>query len=280
MDDKELLRYSRHILLPEFGRAGQQRLVDAHVLLIGAGGLGSPASLYLASAGFGTLTVCDGDTVDLTNLQRQIVHRQSRLGVNKAVSAAQTLQEINPHCRVQPVDHRVGLDELMALVAAADVVVDACDNFETRYAVNRACVANGKPLVSGAAVRYSGQLCVFDRRQPDAACYHCLFPKASAAISEPCEALGVFAPLTGIIGAAQAGEAIRLIATGASPVAGKLVLFDALSMDWQSIKVARDPQCAVCGDKARVGGATGEGSASSEADAQSPDGGSHCQGRR
>ena len=147
-------------------------------------------------------------------------------------------------------NHRVDLNDLMSLVAAADVVVDASDNFETRYAVNRACVAQGKPLVSGAAVQYSGQICVFDRRQSDAACYHCLFPKASEAVFEPCARLGVFAPLTGMIGAAQAGEAIRLIATGTSPLSGKLVLFDALSMDWQSIHVARDPNCAVCGDLA------------------------------
>ena len=267
MDDKELLRYSRHILLPEFDRAGQQRLIDAHVLLIGAGGLGSPASLYLASAGFGTLTICDGDAVDLTNLQRQVVHRQSRIGVNKAESARETLRDLNSNCRVEAVNHRVGAAELLSLVAAADVVVDASDNFETRYEINRACVAHGKPLVSGAAVRYSGQLCVFDRRRPDAACYHCLFPKASAAMSEPCEALGVFAPLTGIIGAAQAGEAIRLIAMGSSPVAGRLILFDALGMDWQTIKVARDPHCPVCGDPATSDAADGPPAATPGADA-------------
>ncbi|MEW5789642.1 MAG: molybdopterin-synthase adenylyltransferase MoeB [Pseudomonadota bacterium] len=249
MDDRQLIRYSRHILLPQIDLAGQEKLLAGHVLLIGAGGLGSPASLYLASAGVGRLTVCDGDVVDLTNLQRQIVHREATVGVNKAESARRALAEINPDCRVIPVEHRVGPAELADLVAAADVVVDACDNFATRHAVNRACVAARKPLVSGAAIRFAGQIAVFDLRRDDAPCYHCLFPDTSADDGERCATMGVFAPLTGMVGAIQAGEAIRLLAGLDSPLAGQLVLFDAMAMEWQRMKVPRDPGCPVCGGR-------------------------------
>ena len=247
MDDRQLLRYSRHILLPQIDLAGQDRLLAGHVLLIGAGGLGSPAALYLAAAGVGRLTICDGDQVDLTNLQRQIVHREATVGVNKAESARRALAEINPDCRVTPVEHRVGEAELLDLVAEADVVVDACDNFATRHAVNRACAKSRKPLVSGAAIRFAGQLAVFDLRRGDSPCYHCLFPDTKAEDEERCATMGVFAPLTGMVGTLQAGEAIRMLLGTPSPLAGKLVLFDAGSMEWQTIKVPKDPACSVCG---------------------------------
>jgi adenylyltransferase/sulfurtransferase len=246
MDDRQLIRYSRHILLSSIDLAGQERLLAGHALLIGAGGLGSPASLYLASAGVGRLTLCDGDAVDLTNLQRQIVHREATVGMNKALSAQRTLAEINPDCQVTPVTQRVGQAELMALVAEADVVVDGSDNFPTRQAVNRACVVNRKPLVSGAAIRHTGQLAVFDTRLTTSPCYHCLFPYSEVDDGERCATMGVFAPLTGMIGSLQAGEAIRLLLGESSPLVGRLVLFDAHGLDWQRIEVPRDPACPVC----------------------------------
>ena len=246
MDDRQLIRYSRHIMLPQIDLEGQEKLLSGHVLLIGAGGLGSPASLYLASAGVGKLTICDGDTVDLTNLQRQIVHRESTVGINKAESARIALNEINPDCQVTAIQQRVGEAELMELVKCADVVVDACDNFDTRHAVNRACVAMRKPLVSGAAIRFAGQLAVFDLRQDDSPCYHCLFPDTQAEETERCATMGVFAPLTGMIGSLQAGEAIRLLAGSPSPLAGWLVLFDAGGMEWQKVKLTKDTGCTVC----------------------------------
>ncbi len=246
MDDRQLIRYSRHIMLPQIDLDGQEKLLAGHVLLIGAGGLGSPACLYLASAGVGRLTICDGDVVDLTNLQRQIVHRETTVGFNKAESARRTLDEINPDCRVTTIQQRVGEAELMELVAAADVVVDACDNFATRYAVNRACVVLRKPLVSGAAIRFAGQLAVFDLRLENSPCYHCLFPDTDIEETERCATMGVFAPLTGVIGSLQAGEAIRLLAGSPSPLAGWLVLFDAGGMEWQKIKLPKDPRCTVC----------------------------------
>lgn len=246
MDDRQLIRYSRHILLPQIDLDGQDRLLAGHVLLIGAGGLGSPASLYLASAGVGRLTICDGDVVDLTNLQRQIVHREATVGVNKAESARRALAEINPDCQVIPIAHRVGEAELMDLVANADVVVDACDNFTTRHAVNRVCVKLRKPLVSGAAIRFAGQLAVFDLRRNDSPCYHCLFPDTQIEAEERCATMGVFAPLTGMIGSLQAGEAIRLLLGAPNSMAGYLLLFDAEAMTWQRVKLPRDPGCGVC----------------------------------
>ena len=245
MDDRQLIRYSRHIMLPQIDLEGQEKLLAGHVLLIGAGGLGSPASLYLASAGVGRLTICDGDVVDLTNLQRQIVHREATVGLNKAESARKALAELNPDCQVTAVQQRVSEEELMKLVADADVIVDACDNFATRHAVNRACVKLRKPLVSGAAIRFAGQLAVFDLRQDDSPCYHCLFPDTPEE-EELCALMGVYAPLTGMIGSLQAGEAIRLLVGSPSPLAGSLVLFDAGSMEWQRMKLPKDPGCAIC----------------------------------
>lgn len=253
MDDRQLLRYSRHLNLPQIDFSGQEKLLAAHVLLIGAGGLGSPAALYLASSGIGRLTICDGDLVDLTNLQRQILHSEASIGVNKAVSAAQTLAALNPDCHVVPVKRRVDLVELLELVAQADVVVDGSDNFATRHAVNRACVVRRKPLVSGAAIRYAGQIGVFDLRQPASPCYHCLFPNEEMDDGERCATMGVFAPLTGVIGAMQAGEAIRLIAEGASPLAGRLMLFDMRAMEAQTIDAPKNPHCPVCGAAGKGG---------------------------
>ncbi|MCM8625330.1 molybdopterin-synthase adenylyltransferase MoeB [Accumulibacter sp.] len=246
MNDGQLLRYSRHILLEEIGIVGQQRLVDGRALVIGAGGLGSPAALYLASAGVGRLTVADGDTVDLTNLQRQILHTDQRVGQPKAQSARIALNGVNPEVRVREVASRVAGDELAELVADADVVLDCSDNFATRHAVNRACVERRKPLVSGAAIGFAGQLAVFDSRRADAPCYHCLFPEGEDVEEIRCAVMGVFAPLTGIIGSMQAAEAIKLLVGCGEVSEGRLWLLDGLAMEWRSVRFARDPRCPVC----------------------------------
>lgn len=249
MTDEELLRYSRHILLPQVGIEGQERIAAARALVVGAGGLGSPAALYLASAGIGTLAIADADTVDLTNLQRQIVHRTAAVGRLKVESAAATLAEINPRCRVMPLPERLSGERLQTEVAAADVVLDCSDNFPTRHAINRACVEFGKPLVSGAAVRFDGQVAVFDPRRPEAPCYHCLFPEAEDVEEVRCATMGVFAPLVGIIGATQAAEALKLVIGCGEPLTGRLLLLDGLAMAWRSIAVPRDPACPVCGGR-------------------------------
>ena len=246
MDDEQLLRYSRHILLPEIGIEGQQRLLDAHVLMIGAGGLGSPAALYLASAGVGTLSICDGDVVDLTNLQRQIVHREAAVGRPKVESARDTLLAINPRVNINAIPERVDGARLAQLVAAADVVLDGSDNFATRHAVNRACVAAKKPLVSGAGIRFDGQLAVFDLRDAQSPCYACLFPESGENEEMRCAVMGVFAPLVGIIGAMQAAEALKLLAGAGQTLNGRLLLLDALTMDVRTVRLQRDPACAVC----------------------------------
>jgi molybdopterin/thiamine biosynthesis adenylyltransferase len=246
MDDHQLLRYSRHILLPEIGIEGQQRLLDARALLIGAGGLGSPAALYLASAGVGTLTICDGDSVDLTNLQRQIVHREAAVGEKKVDSARTTLLGLNPGIRINAVAERVSGERLQELVEAADVVLDGSDNFATRHAVNRACVKAQKPLVSGAGIRFDGQLAVFDLRRADSPCYACLFPEDGETEEMRCAVMGVFAPLVGIIGAMQAAEALKLLAGTGEPLTGRLLLLDSLTMDLRTVGLKRDAGCAVC----------------------------------
>lgn len=250
MNDRQLLRFSRHILLDEIGIAGQQRLVDARALIIGAGGLGSPAALYLASAGIGRITLVDGDTVDLTNLQRQILHSEERLGQTKVSSGQAALRGINPDVLVEAVPHRVADEELASLVADADVVLDCSDNFATRHAVNRACVKHRKPLVSGAAIRFAGQLAVFDSRRGDGPCYNCLFPETGEVDEVRCAVMGVFAPLTGIIGAMQAAEALKLIAGAGEIILGRLWLLDGLAMEWRSVRFGQDPQCAVCAPSA------------------------------
>jgi molybdopterin/thiamine biosynthesis adenylyltransferase len=247
MNDQQLLRYSRHILLDEIGIEGQQRLLAAHALVIGAGGLGSPAAFYLASAGVGRLTLVDNDTVDLTNLQRQILHTSERIGRPKADSGKQTLAAINPEIRIEALIERVAAERLAELVACADVVLDCSDNFATRHAINRSCVAAGVPLVSGAAVRFDGQISVFDPRNPASPCYACLFPPEQRFEDEQCGTMGVFAPLVGIIGAMQAAEALKLLAQAGTSLAGHLLLLDAAVMEWNRIGVARDPACSVCG---------------------------------
>jgi molybdopterin-synthase adenylyltransferase len=249
MNDDQLLRYSRHILLDEIGIEGQAKILTAHALVIGAGGLGSPAAVYLASAGIGRITLVDGDTVDLTNLQRQILHRAERVGQAKAVSGQTALAQINPEVAVVAVAERLAGERVSELVAAADLVLDCCDNFATRYAVNRACVRHRVPLVSGAAIRFSGQLSVFDARREDSPCYHCLFPEGEDVEETRCAVMGVFAPLTGIIGAMQAAEALKVISGAGEPAIGRLLLYDALTLQWRSVNFGRDPQCAVCGDR-------------------------------
>ena len=246
MNDEQLLRYSRHILLDEIGIEGQQRLIKAKALIVGAGGLGSPAALYLAAAGLGQITLADGDQVDLTNLQRQILHTHERIGQPKALSGRQALAQINPEVRVEAISSRLAGEALTALVAEADVVLDCCDNFATRHAVNRACVGQRTPLVSGAAIRFAGQLAVFDSRRDETPCYSCLFPEADDVEEERCAVMGVFAPLTGIIGAMQAAEALKLITGAGEVVLGRLWLLDGLSMEWRSVNFGKDPLCPVC----------------------------------
>jgi len=246
MNDEQLLRYSRHILLPQIGIEGQQKLLAARALVIGAGGLGSPVALYLASAGVGTITLCDNEDVDLTNLQRQIVHRMESVGRKKVDSARDALAAINPGVEVIALAERVDAKRLEILAARHDVVIDGSDNFATRHAVNRACVNLGKPLVSGAAVRFDGQVAVFDLRLQDSACYACLFPESGEAEDVRCAVMGVFAPLTGIVGSIQAAEALKLIAGAGETLSGRLLLLDALAMQVRTIRLQKDPACAVC----------------------------------
>ncbi len=247
MNDHQLLRYSRHILLPELGIEGQEKLLAAHALVIGAGGLGSPASMYLASGGVGRITLADGDSVDLTNLQRQILHTTAAVGRAKAYSGKDTLAQLNPEIEVTALSERLEGAALERLVASADVVLDCSDNFATRHAVNRACVKHARPLVSGAAVRFDGQISVFDLRTAQAPCYNCLFPEDTDAEETRCAVMGVFAPLTGIIGTMQAAEALKLLAGVGESLNGRLLLLDGLAMEWRSIRLSKDPDCKVCG---------------------------------
>ena len=246
MDDAQLLRYSRHILLDELGPGGQERFAAAHALVVGMGGLGAPAAQFLAAAGVGTLSICDADHVDLTNLQRQILYATGDIGAPKVDAAARRIAAINPDVRVARVAARVGPAELAPLVAAADVVLDCSDNFATRHAVNAACVAARRPLVSGAALRFDGQVAVFDPRAADSPCYHCLFGEGEELEETRCATMGVFAPLVGIVGSTQAAEALKLIAGVGTSLAGRLLLVDARTMEWRSLKVPRDPACPVC----------------------------------
>lgn len=251
MTDEQLLRYSRHILLDAFGIEGQERLLTAHALVVGAGGLGSPAALYLASAGIGRLTLADGDTVDFTNLQRQILHTVDRVGTAKAESGRTALRAINPEVEVTPLCERLSGPQLDALVASADVVLDCTDNFATRHAINRACVQHRKPLVSGAAIRFDGQVSVYDLRRNDSPCYHCLFPEGEDAEEIRCAVMGVFAPLTGIVGTMQAAEALKLVAGIGETLTGRLLLIDALTMQWRTVRFRKDDGCSVCGANSR-----------------------------
>ena len=247
MNDDQLLRYSRHILLDEFGIEGQETLLAAHALVIGAGGLGAAALPYLASAGVGHITLVDNDDVDLTNLQRQIVHTTANVGRPKVESAREAMLRINPDLDIRVVRQRVGDAELAPLVAQADVVLDCCDNFATRQAINRACVAQRVPLVSGAALRFDGQVSVYDLRQPEAPCYACLFPPSEPASEAACASMGVFAPLVGMIGTVQAAEALKLLTGIGQPLAARLLMVNALTMEWTEMRLARTPDCEVCG---------------------------------
>ncbi|WP_371880276.1 ThiF family adenylyltransferase [Caballeronia sp. S22] len=248
MNDDQLLRYSRHILVDEIGIEAQERFLDAHAIIIGAGGLGAPAAMYLAASGVGKITLVDADTVDLTNLQRQIVHMTRSVGTLKVESARETLNALNPGVEVIAVAARADAAWLDANMPGASVVLDCSDNFATRHAINAACVAHRVPLVSGAALRFDGQISTFDFRSPDSPCYACVFPPDQTFEEVACSTMGVFAPTVGIIGAMQAAEALRVIGGFGKTLAGRLMMLDSLRMEWNTMKIARQPDCPVCGN--------------------------------
>lgn len=250
LTDEQLLRYSRQIMLPEVEIDGQEAWLGSRVLIIGMGGLGSPVAMYLAAAGVGELVLVDDDEVDLSNLQRQIVHSTPRIGQTKVESARQTLTALNPEIRIQALCERLSDQRLDELVASADLVLDCCDNFGTRFAVNRACVRHRRPLVSGAAIRMEGQVAVFDSRQPGAPCYQCLYRDGEEE-NLTCSESGVLAPLVGIIGSVQAMEALKVLAGIGQPLVGRLQLLDARSMEWRTLKLKQDPSCPVCGQSGK-----------------------------
>jgi molybdopterin-synthase adenylyltransferase len=245
--DDQLLRYSRHILLNEIGVEGQEKLLAARALVVGAGGLGSPVALYLGTAGVGHITIVDNDVVDMTNLQRQIAHNLARVGQNKAQSASQSIAAINPEVQVHCVTQRADAALLNELVAQADVVLDCCDNFATRHAINAACVQHKKPLISGAAIRFDGQITVYDSRDAKCPCYACVFPPEATFEETRCATMGVFAPLVGIIGSMQAAEALKVLSGAGTTLAGRLQMLDGRSMEWNEVRVPRNAACLVCG---------------------------------
>ena len=247
MTDDQLLRYSRHILLDDIGIEGQERILAAHVLIVGAGGLGSPAALYLASAGVGHITIVDDDVVDLTNLQRQIAHTTARVGIAKVDSAAQAMLAINPDVRVTALKTRVDGAALAALVQQATVVLDCCDNYATRHAINAACVLHGKPLVAGAVIQFDAQITVVDPRDALSPCYACIFAPDADFEEVRCSTMGVLAPLVGVVGAMQAAEALKLVVGVGQSLSGRLLMLDGRSMEWSTMRVQRAPGCAVCG---------------------------------
>ncbi len=247
MDDSQLLRYSRHILLNELGVEGQERIMQGRALIVGLGGLGSPAAFYLATAGVGHLTLVDHDVVDLTNLQRQIIHTEARVGQAKVESARQTLLAVNSRLSITALTERADEQRLRELVADADVVLDCSDNFATRQGLNAACVLHGVPLVSGAAIRFDGQLAVYNPKHIDSPCYACVFPPDIAFEETRCATMGVFAPLVGIIGSMQAAEALKLLASAGEPAVGRLMMLDGRNMNWTDIRLPRNPVCRVCG---------------------------------
>lgn len=249
MDDAQLLRYSRHILLDELGVEGQEKLLASHALVIGAGGLGSPVALYLGSAGVGRITVVDHDVVDETNLQRQIAHNLARVGQPKAESVREAITALNPDVQVTPLVRRADDALLDALVPTADVVLDCTDHFAIRHAINRACVRHGRPLVSGAAIRMDGQLSVYDTRDPARPCYACVFPEDAGLEEALCATMGVFAPLVGIVGSMQAAEALKLLTGLGSRLSGQLLMLDGRDMAFQQIELPRNPHCAVCASR-------------------------------
>ena len=246
MNDQQLLRYSRQIMLPQVDIAGQQKLLDAKILIVGAGGLGSPAAMYLAAAGVGQITIYDDDQVDLTNLQRQIAHCTSDIGLDKVISTLNTLENINPEIRVVAKKARLQNELLLNEVRAADVVLDCSDNFSTRFAINHACVAKKTALVSGAAIRFEGQISVFTPGQNDSPCYNCLYQSEGEELQN-CARNGVIAPITGIVGSIQALEAMKLIMQIGNNLTGRLLLLDGLSMEWQTLRLKKNPACPTCG---------------------------------
>jgi molybdopterin/thiamine biosynthesis adenylyltransferase len=252
MTDDQLLRYSRHILLGEIGIEGQQRILASHALIVGAGGLGSPVALYLGSAGVGHITVVDHDVVDMTNLQRQIVHNMRRVGQAKVVSAQAAIAAINPDVKVTPIAARADAALLDTLVAQADVVLDCCDNFATRQAINAACVKHRKPLVSGAAIRFDGQICVYDARDNNSPCYACVFAPDTVFEETRCATMGVFAPLVGIIGSMQAAEALKLLSAAGQTLTGRLLMLDGRCMEFTEVRIARQTACPVCSGHTEV----------------------------
>ena len=245
MDDQTLLRYSRQILLPQIDIEGQQQLIDSHVVIVGLGGLGSPISMYLAAAGIGQLSLIDFDVVELSNLQRQIVHGTSDLKRPKVESARDRLLALNPNTTINAINKQLDEEEMLSVFATADVIVDATDNFDTRYMINRAAHATRKPLVSGAAIRFEGQVSVFRHDQVDQACYQCVY-RAGTSVTETCSQTGVIAPLLGIIGSVQALETIKVITNAGNDLSGRLLLLDSLAMDWHTMKFKKDPKCPVC----------------------------------
>lgn len=247
MNDEQLLRYSRHILLNEIGVEGQEKLLAAHAVIIGAGGLGSPVALYLASAGVGRISVVDHDQVDATNLQRQIAHTLDRVGQPKALSARSAMQAINPEVHIEAVLQRADAGLLDQLLPQADVVLDCTDNFKTRHAINRASVRHRVPLVSGAGIRFDGQLSVYDPRQENSPCYACVFPETDGLEETRCATMGVFAPLVGMIGSMQAAEALKLLCGMGSRLTGRLLMLEAHGLDFNEIRLSRNPECPVCG---------------------------------
>ncbi len=250
MEDQQLLRYARHILLDEFGVEAQERVLASRILVVGAGGLGSPVVAYLAASGVGSMILVDDDQVELSNLQRQIAHTTDRLGWDKVESARLHIEQLNPEVQVTPVVQRLDQESLMHWVQQVDLVLDCCDNFATRHAINRACVALRKPLVSGAAIRFSGQISTYDLRQPEAPCYHCLFPEADDVEELRCATTGVLSPLLGMVGSVQAVEALKLLGGFGEPLVGRLLSVDAFTMNWHTVRFRKDPACPVCGPAA------------------------------
>jgi len=246
MDDSQLLRYARHLMLDAIGIEGQEKLLASSVLILGLGGLGSPAAAYLASAGIGRLVLVDDDQVELSNLQRQIIHTTDRIGQSKAESARTAIAQMNPDCQVETVVERVDTEHLAAMLAQVDLIVDCTDNFRTRHAINEVCVAQSKPFVSAAAIRFAGQVTVFDTRHADSPCYACAFPPSDDLRVDDCATMGVFAPLVGIIGSAEAAEAIKTLLGIGENLQGRLMMLDALSMQWHTLQLERNPDCPVC----------------------------------
>ncbi|ETF03318.1 molybdopterin biosynthesis protein MoeB [Advenella kashmirensis W13003] len=246
MDDSQLLRYARHLMLDAIGIEGQEKLLASSVLILGLGGLGSPAAAYLASAGIGRLVLVDDDLVELSNLQRQIIHTTDRIGQSKAESARTAIAQMNPDCQVETVVERVDTARLAALLAQVDLIVDCTDNFRTRQAINEVCVAQSKPFVSAAAIRFSGQVTVFDTRHADSPCYACAFPPSDDLRVDDCATMGVFAPLVGMIGSTEAAEAIKTLLGIGDNLQGRLMMLDALSMQWHTLQLERNPDCPVC----------------------------------